>query len=150
MNLFFNTCTPAYRVGRIPVFFLFFSQKISKATFQSTRGLIVVVKCDRAAMVAEKIQTLPVLVEGEPLTATENIESECSRENLQNPRVRNRNFKLGQVIQRHSIFSNHNSRTIFLFFHIQDRFSRFLNKSTGMNPVSQHGYLDNTRKPRIW
>ena len=43
--------------------------------------MIVVVKCDKAAMVAEKIQTLPVLVEGELVTATENIESECSREN---------------------------------------------------------------------
>ena len=127
--------------------FFFFPQKISKPTFQSTRGLIVVVKCDRTAIAAEKIQTFPVLVEGELLTATENGESDCSTENLQNLRVRNRNFKPGQAIQRHSIF--HNSRTIFLFFHIQDRFSRFFNKRTGMAPVSQHGYRDNIRKPRL-
>ena len=35
-------------------------------------------------MVSKKIQTLPVLVEGELVTAIENIESGCSTENLQN------------------------------------------------------------------
>ena len=141
-ELFFNTCTPVF------CFFVFsFSQKISKPTFQSTRGLIVLVKCNRTAIVAEKIHTFPALVEGELLTATENSESDCSTENLQTPRVRNKNFKPGQAIQRHSIF--HNSKTIFLFSNIQDRFSRFFNKRTGMAPVSQHGYRDNIRKPRL-
>ena len=35
-------------------------------------------------MASEEIQTYPVLVEGELLTATKNIESDCSTENLQN------------------------------------------------------------------